>query len=54
VERYINFLSAGNSVYPVEVLKRAGVDLSTPQPVEETYQVLEGLVERLEKLTTAK
>jgi oligoendopeptidase F len=49
--RYVDFLKSGSSVYPVDVLKRAGVDLTQPQAVEETYQVLEGLVERLEKLT---
>ena len=51
VDRYINFLKSGSSVYPVDALKAAGVDLSTPQPVEETFQVLEGLIDRLEKLT---
>jgi oligoendopeptidase F len=49
-ERYLGFLKAGNSRYPLDVLKSAGVDLTTPQPVEETYQVLDGLVSRLEKL----
>ena len=49
-ERYLGFLKSGGSRYPLEVLKSAGVDLTTPAPVEETYQVLEGLVERLEKL----
>jgi oligoendopeptidase F len=50
-ERYINLLKSGSSAYPVEVLKGAGVDLTQPQAVEETFQVLEGLVARLEKLT---
>ena len=49
-ERYIGFLKSGSSAYPMDVLRAAGVDLSTPQPVEETFQVLESLVERLEAL----
>ncbi len=49
-ERYIGFLKSGSSGYPLDVLKAAGVDLTTPAPVEETYQVLDGLVTRLEKL----
>jgi oligoendopeptidase F len=49
-EAYIDFLRAGGSDYPLNVLRRAGVDLSTPAPVETTFGVLEGLVERLEKL----
>jgi oligoendopeptidase F len=51
---YLQFLSAGGSLYPLEALKRAGVDLSTPQPVEETFEILAGMVDRLEELTRAK
>jgi oligoendopeptidase F len=49
-EAYIDFLRAGGSDYPLNVLSRAGVDLATPAPVETTFGVLEGLVERLETL----
>ena len=52
-EAYVNFLKAGGSLYPLEALKRAGVDLTTPQPVEATFAVLSGLVDRLEKLFPA-
>lgn len=47
---YLNFLKAGSSVYPLDALKIAGVDLSTPEPVERTYAILGGFVDRLEKL----
>ena len=50
VERYIEFLSAGGSDYPINVLGEAGVDMSTPAAVEETFGVLEQLVDRLESL----
>jgi oligoendopeptidase F len=50
VERYLGFLKSGSSRYPLEVLQAAGVDLTTPAPVEETFGVLEGLVSRLEGL----
>jgi oligoendopeptidase F len=49
-ERYLGFLKTGSSLYPLDALKAAGVDLTTPMPVEETYKVLDGLVSRLEKL----
>lgn len=52
-ERYLDFLRAGNSAYPLDVLKRAGVDLTTPEPVRQTFRVLERLIDRLEALTTA-
>ena len=50
-ERYLTFLRAGGSRYPLDALKDAGVDLASPQPVEETFGVLAGLVDRLEALT---
>jgi oligoendopeptidase F len=49
-QAYLGFLKAGSSAYSLDVLKAAGVDLSTPQPVEETFAVLARMVDRLEKL----
>lgn len=48
---YINFLKAGSSIYPLNVLKMAGVDLTQPGAVEETFSVMAEMVDRLEKLT---
>jgi oligoendopeptidase F len=50
-ERYLAVLRAGGSVYPLDALKAAGVDMTTPAPVEQTFRVLESYVERLEQLT---
>jgi oligoendopeptidase F len=50
VDDYLGFLKAGSSMYPLDVLKRAGVDLTTTKPVEESFAVLEGYVDRLEAL----
>lgn len=50
-ERYLGFLRAGGSGYPLEILQEAGVDLASPEPVEETFAVLASLVDRLEALT---
>ena len=49
-ERYLEFLRAGSSVYPLEALGVAGVDLTSPQPVEEAFAVLSSLVDRIESL----
>ncbi len=49
-EDYLGFLKSGSSRYPLEVLKNAGVDLRTPIPVEETFAVMEGYIDRLEEL----
>ena len=50
-EDYLDFLKAGSSRYPLDVLKDAGVDMRTPEAVETTFGVLQDLVERLENLT---
>lgn len=50
VERYLEFLRAGGSRYPLDALQRAGVDLSSPEPVEAAFGTLAGYVERLEQL----
>jgi len=50
VEDYLGFLKSGASDYPLEVLRRAGVDLASPRPVEETFAVMSGYIDRLEKL----
>ncbi len=49
-EEYLNFLKAGSSVYPIEALKIGGVDMTTPEPVEEAFKTLSGMVDRLEAL----
>jgi oligoendopeptidase F len=49
-EHYLSFLNAGSSLYPLDALRLAGVDLASPEPVEQTFKVLEGYVERLESL----
>lgn len=49
-EAYLGFLKAGGSAYPLDALRRAGVDLSTPEPVEQTFAVLADYIDRLDKL----
>lgn len=50
-ENYVKFLSAGSSLYPVDALQLAGVDMRTPEAVERTFGVLAGYVDRLAELT---
>jgi len=49
IDRYIGFLSSGSSDYPLEVLKQAGVDMSTPDPVNQALGVFAGVVTDLEE-----
>ncbi|MBM7586531.1 oligoendopeptidase F [Bacillus pakistanensis] len=50
VERYIDFLKSGSSDYPIEVLKKAGVDMTTSKPIEEACKVFEQTLTEMEKL----
>lgn len=51
VDRYINhFLKAGSSDYPIEVLKKAGVDMTSTTPIEEACSVFEERLNELEEL----
>ncbi|MEJ9224679.1 oligoendopeptidase F [Priestia aryabhattai] len=50
VERYVGFLKSGSSDYPIEVLKKAGVDMTTSQPIEEALAVFEEKLTEMERL----
>lgn len=49
-----SFLEAGNSAPPIEVLKAAGVDMSTSKPIEQAMQIFEETLTELEKLVNEK
>ena len=49
-DKYLEFLKLGGSMYPLDSLKLAGIDLTTPEPVEKAFANLAGLVDRLEQL----
>jgi oligoendopeptidase F len=49
VERFLELLRAGGSDYPMNLLKRAGVDLSTPAPAEAVVKQLDRRVTQLEQ-----
>ncbi|MBK5246910.1 MAG: oligoendopeptidase F, partial [Peptostreptococcaceae bacterium] len=47
---YIEFLKSGESDYPIELLKIAGTDMSSPQPIESAMKAFESLIDQLESL----
>ena len=53
-ERYLEFLASGGSDYPVEQLKRAGVDLTTPVPFATAIQAVNRAMDEIERLLAAK
>ena len=50
VEDYIEFLKGGSSKHPLDLLKIAGVDMSTPEPIEQALGVFEGLLKEMSEL----
>lgn len=49
-DKYIEFLKTGESDYPIELLKIAGVDMSTPEPIEKAMETFNALLVEFEKL----
>ncbi len=50
VNDYLNFLKSGSSDYPINVLKKAGVDMTTEDPVNNAMQLFKRLVDEFDKL----
>lgn len=51
VDRYLGFLKSGGSDFSINILKKAGVDMSSPQPIREAMSVFKELIEQMEQLT---
>ena len=50
VDSYLTFLRSGGSKFPLETLRVAGVDMTTPAPIESTLHLFERRLEELEAL----
>jgi len=50
VNRYLSFLKSGGSDYPLNLLKVAGVDMTTPQPVQAGLDKFAQLLDEIEEL----
>jgi oligoendopeptidase F len=50
LKRYMNFLSSGGSDYPIELLKRAGADLTTNEPFDKTIAAMNRVMDEIEKI----
>ncbi|MFD2117305.1 oligoendopeptidase F [Paenibacillus yanchengensis] len=52
VDRYLNFLKSGGNDFSINILKNAGVDMSSPEPIKQAMSVFEQLIEQMEQLTS--
>lgn len=50
VDRYLAFLSAGGSDYPIELLKKAGVDMTTGEPFEKAMAAMNDIMDEIEAI----
>lgn len=50
VDRYLSFLKSGSSDYSIALLKKAGVDMTTPEPVKQAFQLFESHLTQMEDL----
>jgi oligoendopeptidase F len=50
LESYLEFLKSGSSDYPLELLKKTGVDLTTPAPIENSLKRFAELVEEFSRI----
>lgn len=48
-EAYIRFLKSGGSDYSINLLKKAGVDMTTPDPLIKTIEVFESFLDEIER-----
>ena len=54
VRNYLAFLKSGGSMYPLDGLRLAGVDMASPEPVASAFAAFAGMVDRLERLIAAR
>ena len=54
VRDYLNFLSGGCSKTPIDLLKGAGVDMTSPDPINEALKLFDELLDEMEELTGVK
>ena len=50
VEKYLQFLSGGCSKSPIDLLRGAGVDMASPEPVEQALALFDQLLDEMEAL----
>lgn len=50
-EKYLGFLKSGSSDYSTEILKKAGVDMTKTEPIENALKVFENLVNEMDKIS---
>jgi oligoendopeptidase F len=53
-QRYLKFISSGQSKYPIDLLNDAGVDMTTDEPLELTVKRMNRVMDEMERLLDKK
>jgi oligoendopeptidase F len=53
-KRYLAFLAAGGSKYPIDLLKDAGVDMTTDEPLDLTLKEMNRVMDQMEAILAAR
>jgi oligoendopeptidase F len=48
--RYLTFLGSGSSKYPIDLLKDAGVDMTTDEPLDQTMQTMNRVMDEMDEI----
>ena len=54
VQRYLRFLKSGSSKYSIDLLREAGVDMATPEPVQQALDIFKSSLDQMEELMAAR
>lgn len=54
VDRYLNFLKSGSSDYPINILKAAGIDLSSPEPILAVAEKMNSILTEMENVLAGR
>jgi oligoendopeptidase F len=54
VDKYLRFLSSGSSDYPINLLKKAGVDMKTQEPFNKAMQAMDRVMDEIEAILDIK
>ena len=49
-DRYLKFLSSGGSAYPIDLLRDAGVDMTTDEPLDITIKTMNRVMDEMETI----
>ena len=52
--RYLAFIGSGGSKYPIDLLKEAGVDMTTDEPLEVTMRTMNRIMDEIERILASR